>query len=321
MSKRTKIIIAILLVAGLALLLYFVFRDPEAKPMDVPAEDVAGEPQNQAAPEVDREVSCSWMELPFCAGESECEYVVTHFAQMDGRLQRNYTVSYDSDRYAALWVAYPLCHDHMAAGREEEWGYDPQIPEEEQTSVRKGYGASVPTANYPKNFYARGHQLPNADRSGVPQMMAQTYYSTNMTPQIQNGFNGAIWAKLEEAVRSAVPQGDTLYVVTGAAFSRVGADDMVKTVINKNDEKELPVPNYYWKALLKVKRDAGILVEAQTVGFWLPHDDLKGHSYADYAVSVDQIEEWTGIDLFPNLPDDLESQAEAISAWPSFKTY
>lgn len=321
MSKRTKIIIAILLVAGLALLLYFVFRGPEAKPMDVPAEDIAGEPQNQAAPEVDREVSCSWIELPFCAGESECEYVVTHFAQMDGRLQRNYTVNYDADRYAALWVAYPLCHDHMATGREEDWGFDPQIPQEEQTSVRKGYGASVPTANYPKNFYARGHQLPNADRSGVPQMMAQTYYSTNMTPQIQNGFNGAIWAKLEEAVRSAVPQGDTLYVVTGAAFSRVSADDVVKTVTNKNDEKELPVPNYYWKALLKVKREAGNLVEAQTVGFWLPHDDLKGHSYVDYAVSVDQIEEWTGFDLFPNLPDNLESYAETLSAWSTFKTY
>jgi DNA/RNA endonuclease G (NUC1) len=81
------------------------------------------------------------------------------------------------------------------------------------------------------------------------------------------------------------------------------------------------VPNYYWKALLKVKREAGALVEAQTVGFWLPHDDLKGHSYADYAVSVDQIEEWIGINLFPNLPDDLESYAEALSAWSTFKTY
>lgn len=323
MSKRTKIIIAILLLVGLAVLLYFIFRSPEEKPKTKPAEQVV--PETSVTEELTSgevaEASCGWLEIPADEGASEGEHVVTHYAQMGGRSQRNYTLLYDSDRYAAIWVAYPLCSDHMATGREEDWGYDPQIPEGEQTSVRSGYGASVPTVNYPKNFYARGHQLPNADRSGVAEMMAQTYYSTNMTPQIQNGFNGAIWAKLEEAVRSAVPEGDTLYVVTGAAFSRVGSNDVVNTVVNKNDKKELPVPNYYWKALLKVKRSAGDLVEAQTVGFWLPHDDLKGHSYADYAVSVDQIEEWTGLNLFPNLPDNLESQAESLSVWPSFKTY
>jgi endonuclease G len=324
MSRRTKVIIAILLLVGLAVLLCFIFRSPEEAPKKASKAQPVVEEVPIAGCAVEDAVSealCDWLELPAAVAEAEGEYVVTHRAEMGGTLQRNYTIHYDPDMYAALWVAYPLCSDHMATGREEDWGYDPQIPEGEQTSVRSGYGASVPTVNYPKNFYARGHQLPNADRSGVPEMMAQTYYSTNMTPQIQNGFNGAIWAKLEEAVRSAVPEGDTLYVVTGAAFSRVGADDVVKTVVNKNDKKELPVPNYYWKALLKVKREAGVLVEAQTVGFWLPHDDLKGHSYADYAVSVDQIEEWTGLNLFPNLPDNLETQAESLSAWPSFQSY
>lgn len=263
----------------------------------------------------------AWMELPAPSLMDKSLHVVTHTAQMQGRLQRNYTILYDEDLYAALWVAYPLCADHTSSGREETWGYDPHVPKLSQTNVNKGYGATEPTANYPNNFYARGHQIPNADRSGVPDMMAQTYYSTNMTPQIQNGFNGSIWAKLEEAVRMEIPQGDTLYVVTGAVFEKYGTDEKVKTIVNKNDSKTLPVPNYYWKALMKVKRAEGKVIDASTIGFWLPHGDLKGHSYADYAVSVDQIEEWTGFNLFPSIPDVLEPSAESQISWISFQSF
>ena len=263
----------------------------------------------------------AWMELPAPSLMDKSLHVVTHTAQMQGRLQRNYTILYDEDLYAALWVAYPLCADHTSSGREETWGYDPHVPKLSQTNVNKGYGATEPTANYPNNFYARGHQIPNADRSGVPDMMAQTYYSTNMTPQMQNGFNGSIWAKLEEAVRMEIPQGDTLYVVTGAVFEKYGTDEKVKTIVNKNDSKTLPVPNYYWKALMKVKRAEGKVTDASTIGFWLPHGDLKGHSYADYAVSVDQIEEWTGFNLFPSIPDVLEPSAESQISWISFQSF
>jgi endonuclease G len=261
------------------------------------------------------------MELPASVAMDETVHMVTHKAQMQGRLQRNYTILYDENLYAALWVAYPLCASHTSSGREESWGYDPHVPSESQTNVNKGYGVSEPTANYPKNFYARGHQIPNADRSGVPEMMAQTYYSTNMTPQIQNGFNGGIWAKLEEAVRMEIPQGDTLYVVTGAVFEKHGVDEEVKEIVNRNDSKTLPVPNYYWKALLKVRRENGEVTEASTIGFWLPHDDLKGRTYPDYAVSVDQIEVWTGFDFFSNLMDAIETTAEANAIWTTFQNF
>ena len=258
-----------------------------------------------------------WLELPSAGKGPDDMYCVTHWAMMQGRMQRNYTCFYDDDTFTSYWVAYPLCHAHMTTGREEIWGYDDKVPVELQTSVKKGYGASVPTENYPKNFYARGHQIPNADRNAVPQMQAQTYYSTNMTPQIQNGFNGALWAKLEEAVRNEAPEGDTLYVVTGASF-RVKGDEAVKTIVNANDGKSLPVPNYYWKAVLKVRRTDGKLSEALSVGFWVPHADLKGRNYAEFAVSVDSIEALTGFDMFVNLPDSLEESAEANASWTEF---
>ena len=289
------LLLVVMVIALAAVVLYIVFRQKAADG-----------------------VAKGWLELPAYVEDAPGRHVVTHTARMGGRVQRNYTMLYDKETYAALWVAYPLCSDHISSGREETWGYDPKLPSHSQTCVSRGYGASEPTRNYPKNFYARGHQIPNADRSGVPQMQAQTYYSTNMTPQIQNGFNGGIWAKLEAAVRGQIPAGDTLYVVTGAAFGRNGEDVPVKKILNKNDSKMLPVPNYYWKALLKVVRSGDKVTEAKTIGFWLPHDDLNGCAYDDYVVSVDQIEQWTGLDLFPNLPDSIESQAESFTSWATF---
>ena len=318
MSKGLKVIFTLLLVLFVVLAVCYVFHSCGVARKSLAEQPVDAVQTDSVVAEL---VGPAWMELPASVAMDETVHMVTHTAQMQGRLQRNYTMLYDEDLYAALWVAYPLCASHTSSGREESWGYDPHVPSESQTSVNKGYGVSEPTANYPKNFYARGHQIPNADRSGVPEMMAQTYYSTNMTPQIQNGFNGGIWAKLEEAVRMEIPQGDTLYVVTGAVFEKHGVDEEVKEIVNRNDSKTLPVPNYYWKALLKVRRENGEVTEASTIGFWLPHDDLKGRSYPDYAVSVDQIEVWTGFDFFSNLVDAIEATAEANATWTSFRNF
>ena len=169
MSKWLKVIFTLLLVLFVVLAVCYVFHSCGV------AKKSADYNQNDAAQVDTVEVRVDsvevgpddpvWMELPASVDMDETMYVVTHTAQMQGSLQRNYTILYDEDLYAALWVAYPLCESHTSSGREESWGYDPHVPSTSQTNVNKGYGASEPTTNYPKNFYARGHQIPNADRS------------------------------------------------------------------------------------------------------------------------------------------------------------
>ena len=57
----------------------------------------------------------------------------------------------------------------------------------------------------------------------------------------------------------------------------------------------------------------------------MPHADLKGQSYTSYVVSVDQIEAWTGFDLFANLPGDnssgIEKSAESNTSWQTFQNF
>ncbi|MBE6240200.1 MAG: hypothetical protein E7115_01690 [Bacteroidales bacterium] len=56
------------------------------------------------------------------------------------------------------------------------------------------------------------------------------------------------------------------------------------------------------------------------IGFWFEHKTYSD-SYTNYAVSVDQIESWTGFDFFVNLPDGVETAAEANTKWSTFQSF
>ena len=277
--------------------------------------------------------AAGWLEMPAytvsgMAGTTTSSlsdlYCVTHKATMGGTEQRNYTILYDPDMYTSYWVAYPLCSDHLGSNRTDPWGlYDPKVPADKQINLSKGYGVDVYEGGVKTNYYARGHQIPNADRNGVEDMRVQTYYPTNITPQLQDRFNGGIWMHLESGVREAVHAGDTVYVVTGAAFRKKGGSEEIKYITNTYSQI-MPVPNYYWKVLLKVKWNGTNINGANAIGFWLEHrDDLGSGSsaYQNYATTVDQIEEWTGFDFFANLPTELQALCENKSDWNAFKNF
>lgn len=49
----------------------------------------------------------------------------------------------------------------------------------------------------------------------------------------------------------------------------------------------------------------------KAIGFWLEHKSYNNSTgYADYTVSIDELEQKTGIDFFHNLPDNVENEVE-----------
>jgi endonuclease G len=223
--------------------------------------------------------------------------------------ERNYTAYYDKSTYTSMWVAYQLEARHMGSySRPSSWSYNPY--------VATSYQVNLCSHSYNDN-YSRGHLIPNASRNGIQDMQLQTFYVTNSVPQIQNSFNGGIWNSLEQALQG-VAERQTLYIVTGVAFKKVGETKSITYTTAKDDTKSVPVPNYFYKVALKVTKDSsGAVTAASTVGFWFEHKTYSD-SYTNYAVSVDQIEQWTGFDFFANLPDAIERTAEKNSSWSSF---
>ena len=156
----------------------------------------------------------AWYELP---ARTTADETITQTVYPASGSQRNYTMYYDKSTYTAYWVAYPLAKGHMGNGRSDKWQRNPGLAESEQINVwSSSYGVNLGATtsdgyDSSKEFYARGHQIPNADRNGSDELVVQTYYATNSTPQIQNKFNGGIWQQLESGVRNIAATTDTVY--------------------------------------------------------------------------------------------------------------
>lgn len=266
-------------------------------------------------------VAPGWLELPAVTG-TEDYFGWFYGSGSTAGTNRNYSYNYSYTWYASLWVAYPLSGTHKSGSAStSSWHYNPDIDEDKQVDiVSNSYGTMYNSAS----GYSRGHQCPNGSRKSDGTMNYQTYYATNQTPQLQNKFNGSIWSALENAVRGLVSSAsDTVYVVTGPAYHKAGGSESVTYLSGKAgaNPASLAVPNYYWKAILKVKRSGGTITDAMAIGFWFDHKNYSDSNYSACAVSVNQIETWTGFDLFANLPVALQDTAEANDDWGDFQSF
>jgi endonuclease G len=198
-----------------------------------------------------------------------------------------YSVSYNTKYKQANWVAYLLTKDETVKRfqRGEFFAPDPMIP---------GTNLGV---DYAKSGYDRGHLAPAADMGYSMETMMQSFYYSNMSPQVPR-FNRGIWKKLEIQVSNWAIQYDSLYIVTGPIFS-----DSMKVI----GPHRVAVPKSYYKVLLQ-KRNG----EWFGIGFILPNSNTKV-DFIDYATNIDKVEEITRLDFFWELDEIVEHNVESES--------
>lgn len=268
-----------------------------------------------------------WFELP-AVPEDENLLYYAHSKLPSDHSKRNYSFLYAPEHYAALWVAYPLHDCYLGnAGRTDKFYYDNDFA---AYSNRLGMGGLDIQSNVSAgSFYSeeglqlwdRGHQLPSADRTVSSADNRTTFYATNMTPQ-RNTLNQQMWEKLEENVREWRGE-DTLYVVTGAVFG----DDCDYAYDgggkSKTGSKQVCLPEYYYKVLLRTKESAeGKCVadctadELKCIGFWVKNESRSGKTvYFSDACSVEEVEQRTGMTFFVNVPNAPKGTYDT-SEWP-----
>lgn len=236
-----------------------------------------------------------WMELPAIPEGMDA---FTHSMTVGSVSTRNYSFLWDYSNLVAPWVAYPLCKWNIGNNikRTNAWGLDPLLPEGKQPVLYRGFSKGN------NGWYARGHQIPSADRLTSYESNSMTFYGTNMTPQIQDGFNGDIWATLEGKVRSWANSSDTLYVVTGCVIDYKDGET-VKYALDNNGKK-VTVPTAYYKAVLRYMNSSTFGYSGYSAcAVWLDHKVYSSSSISSsYSMSVDDLEKKTGIDFFVNLP-------------------
>lgn len=245
-----------------------------------------------------------WMELPAIPEGMDA---FTHSMTVGSVSTRNYSFLWDYSNLVAPWVAYPLCKWNIGNNikRTNAWGLDPLLSEGKQPVLFRGFSEGN------NGWYARGHQIPSADRLTSYESNSMTFYGTNMTPQIQDGFNGDIWATLEGKVRSWANSSDTLYVVTGCVID-YPEGQTVKYALD-NYGKKVTVPTAYYKVVLRYMKSSTIGYSGYSAcAVWLDHKVYSSSSInSSYSMSVDDLEKKTGIDFFVNLPAKVGEETAA----------
>lgn len=238
-----------------------------------------------------------------------------HYVTMDGVQILNYALEWDNTKRHANWVAFTFDTTTSADNvkRTDAWSVDPKLPAEMQ----------VQESDHKNDGFDKGHLCASEDRVYLKEANEQTSYYSNMSPQL-NDFNGGFWGKLEARVQTwgrSTADGvyDKVYVTKGGTLNKLLKNFKGTTVNGGTPTTDangftihgLACPEYYFMAVLSQKDDV-----FHAIAFLVPHkegmtrnpssDELK-----EYVVSVDKLEEETGIDFFCNLPDVLENEVEA----------
>ena len=231
-------------------------------------------------------------------------YEITHFTTENGKRMNNYSVEWDAKLKANRWTCYEMYNKIMQKNveRKNDFKQDPDIPSDVQTTLK----------DYSGSGFARGHLCPSGDRLYSREQNKQTFYLSNMQPQIQ-GHNGGIWQQLEDKVRSWAGNCDTLYVVKAATIDKV-EHICTDADLNKIAEKEgkaagslhFPgiVPKNFYMALLAYKKETNTY---RALGIWSPNYKQSEPEY----ITIEELQNRTGIDFFCNLDDEIEKAVES----------
>jgi endonuclease G len=189
------------------------------------------------------------------------------------------TIGYSTKLKSPLWVAEKLTKTEVLnedVERVNDFKHDPYIKTNEQASVK----------SFDHSGYDKGHMCCCEDNGDDKQADIESFYMTNMVPQIPEN-NRGIWHSLESKVRKLAEVKGDLYIITGPIF-----DGEVKKLIDGT-----PVPTRLFKMIF-----ADETKEVWTIV--MPNADIDSKNLNTYLVHLDDLRKI--IDVLPNETDYTE---------------
>jgi endonuclease G len=183
-----------------------------------------------------------------------------------------------------LWSAEHLTRERVdAAGeqkRQNAFHPEANLPPEDRAEL----------ADYVRSGYDRGHMAPSGDMPDS-ESQRESFTLANMIPQNPNN-NRGLWSRVESAVRDLARSDGEVYVLTGPVFQ---GNDLPSL------HDRITVPTQIYKAVYDPARKAA--------GVYLV-DNAFGNDWQ--VISVAELRNLTGLDVFPKLEPPLKDHAMAL---------
>lgn len=217
-----------------------------------------------------------------------------------------YMIEWDKEKRSQRWTCFQMNNTNSVSNWKRKnwestpWGGDPfQVDPDLPANCR------TELSQYSGSGYSRGHICASADRLMSKEANEQTFYLSNIMPQ-RSSFNVGVWEDMEIFLRDTWNRRDfrdVLYIVKGGTIR----DGQIKE--RKNG---LVVPQFFYMAVV-CERSGNY----KGIAFWANHDNPSA-TIKSCIITIDELEEKTGIDFFCNLPDAIENEVEArtvLSDW------
>jgi DNA/RNA endonuclease G (NUC1) len=210
-----------------------------------------------------------------------------------------YTLSYSEDHEQAEWVYYVLKSNQLNSTVERKDNFRPDF---------KVKTSSAQLYDYKGSGYDRGHLAPATDMKYNNISISESFFMSNMSPQSPS-FNRGIWKKIEKQFRDWSYKYGELVIVTGPVLK---GENYGSIGYNK-----VTIPKWFYKVAIdpsNYDRNIAILIENKG----------SSASIKSFVVTIDYLEEFSGLDFFHNLSDKIEESFESsthINLWDWNVTY
>lgn len=191
----------------------------------------------------------------------------------------DYAINYNYKTKVANYVVEHIQPTQLIkkSSRKNDFREDIEIPFQYRSTLQ----------DYVRSGYDRGHMAPAGDFVYDSTVMSESFLLSNMMPQNQNN-NRGIWKVLEDHIRDLSAR-ENVYVITGTIFNPgykvigngVGVPDQIYKIVILPDRKKM-------------------------FGFLFPNVEINSINLSKYVVSISLIEQKTGINFSPLIPENLK---------------
>lgn len=174
------------------------------------------------------------------------------------RSYSDYVLSYDRRNRVAHWVFEHLTPENVKSNPKVDRTKCDFKPDE---SIHPFFRSM--NSDYKGSGFDRGHLAAAGNHKSHQEHCEQTFYLTNMAPQVGSGFNRDSWNRLEKYVRKLTKIYSNVYVCTGPLYlPKTEADGKAYVKYQVIGNNSVAVPTHFYKVVVGETQDGKLELES-----------------------------------------------------------
>ncbi|XP_075985288.1 endonuclease G, mitochondrial [Anticarsia gemmatalis] len=206
----------------------------------------------------------------------------------------DFVLSYDRRNRVPHWVFEHLTKEHVAKNDAVDRSKCDFQPDE---SIHPFFRSL--NSDYKKSGFDRGHMAAAGNHRLCQKHVDQTFFLTNMAPQVGEGFNRSAWNNLEKHVRKLTKVYNNVYCCTGPLYlPRREADGKSYVRYQVIGANTVAVPTHFYKVVVGEAPDGTLDMEA----YVMPNQRIPDETpVSSFMVPPETVERAAGLLFFDKI--------------------